>query len=509
MGSYTLLACVLYLLHRHAVNRDASLWPLAPLFLVWANMHSLFLLGWGAMACFMVASWVRDRRVDRRLAGWCAVAAGMTLINPYGWRAPVFAVSLASRMREANVFAQSIGEFQSPLEQALSEQLGYYLVPALCFWLLSGLVLVTLVPLWNRRRLECLLLVALFLPLALSMIRNAPLLALTCLPGVAWALPAVPVARWLPEAGRGRRMGGRALTAALIAGSLLFSLRVVTDAYYVDARRLERFGWGWSRLELPLDVVAYVKSQGLSGPMLNHINFGGYLIWTLADPVFIDGRLEVMGEKFFKEYREALASPEGLEAAVQNYALRWIVFPHRLRPDLLGGLSRDRRWRWVYADELAALFVREGPGAERLVDPSVEWLTLPVDGPVLLDDLPGLDGGDPPSPVRHWISGFSRRRIYPARPLGLGLFHLSRGEPRRAAAQFRDAILRSGGVYAEFYGLLATALATEGKRDEAALCLRVHLSRLPRYRLEARREVQRRLDRLEESRHPPTVENKG
>jgi len=468
LWSYTLLALTLYLLHRYTVRRGGPLWPLVPLFFVWGNSHSLFVLGWGVLSCFVVGGWIRERRLDRRLLAWGAAAVAATLVNPYGWRAPLFALSLATRMREANVFAQSIGEFQPPLLQLFSGQLRFYVVPALSFWALAGLALFSVRPLWKRRRLECLLLCAVFLPLSLSMIRNAPLLALACLPGVAWALPATPFA------GSGRRRWLRALTACSIAGCVLLSLRIVNDAYYIDSRRLERFGLGWSRLVLPIDVAEYIDRRGLHGPMLNHLNFGGYLIWALADPVFIDGRLEVMGESFFEQYRAALASPQGLEAMVESYGLRWIVFPHRLRPDLLGGLTRDRRWRLVYVDPLAALFVRDGPGAEALIDDSVRRLSGSSEAPAALDALPGLGGGEPPGAIRLWLSGFAGRREYPTGPVGLGLFHFSRGSPRASVAQFHEAILRSGGAYPEIYRQLAAALIEDGRLEEAAECLQVH-----------------------------------
>jgi hypothetical protein len=496
LWSYTLLALTLYLLHRYAARRDESLWPLVPLFLVWANSHSLFLLGWGALSCFVIGAWIRERRLDRRLMAWSAAAIAATLINPYGWRAPVLALSLATRMREANVFARSIGEFQSPLAQTFSDQLRFYAVPALSFWVLAALVLYSVWPLWRKRRLDCLLLCAVFLPLSLSMVRNAPLLSLACLPGVAWALPRTPFARWLPPHEAGRRLWGRALAACLIAGCALLSLRIVNDAYYVDARRLERFGLGWNRLKLPTDAASYVDRVGLRGPMMNHLNFGGYLIWALPDPVFIDGRLEVMGEAFFEQYRAALASPQGLEASVARYGLRWIVFPYRLRPDLLGGLSRDLRWRLVYVDHLAALFVRDGPGAEALVDGSVRRLSRPPDDPVVLHDLPGLGGTERPGPIWNWISGFAGRREYPRRSVALGDFHFTRGEYLQSAVQFREAILRSGGAYVEIYNDLAAALIATGQFEEAADCLRLYLSQLPFYRREARRLTRRNLERL-------------
>src|SRR5207249_323309 len=97
----------------------------------------------------------------------------------------------------------------------------------------------------------------------------------------------------LGASARGRRAALRATLAAAAVAAIAISLRVVNDAYYIASRRVERFGLDWNRLELPIDAVRYADRAGLHGPVLNHLNFGGYLMWARPDPVFIDGRLEV------------------------------------------------------------------------------------------------------------------------------------------------------------------------------------------------------------------------
>ena len=500
LWSHLLLTLLLYLLHRHRARGDVPLWTLVPLFLVWANSHSLFLLGWAVLACFVAGSLLRDRRLDRGLLKWSAAAIAVTLVNPYGWHAPLFALSLSTRMHATNLFAQNIGEFQSPLSQVVSEQLQFFFLPAGSFYLLALLALAALLPLWKERRYTCLLLTLVFLPLSFSMIRNTPLLALTCLPGIAWALSAIPRVGWSPRWETARVRAGRTAVVLLIVACLLLSLRVVTDAYYIGARRQDRFGLGWNRLALPLDYAAYADRVDLRGPGLNHLNFGGYLIWARPDPVFIDGRLEVMGETFFEQYREALASPEGLEACVARHGIRWVVLPHRLRPDLVRGLSRDPRWRLAYVDHLAVLFLRDGPGAEALVDASVQRLTPSSRAPVNGSRLPGLGGPPRASRVRRWWSGLWSRQEYPTRPLAMGVFHYSRHEARPAEVQFAEAIERSAGAYPEIYNNLGAVLLEQRRFEEAGECLEIYLSELPLYRGKARVAARERLEQATELR---------
>ncbi len=63
-------------------------------------------------------------------------------------------------------------------------------------------------------------------------------------------------------------------------------------------------------LELPESVaparaVSAVQKAGIKGPVLNSYGWGGYLIY-LGIPVFIDGRADMYGDSFFKQYVEAL-----------------------------------------------------------------------------------------------------------------------------------------------------------------------------------------------------------
>jgi tetratricopeptide (TPR) repeat protein len=230
--------------------------------------------------------------------------------------------------------------------------------------------------------------------------------------------------------------------------------------------------------------------------VLNHLNFGGYLMWARGEPVFIDGRLEVVGEQFFQEYLRTLASAEALEAAVERYRIDWIIFPYRLRPDLLRTLSVDRRWRLAYVDHLATVFVRAA-GQPVVPDETARLAEHPTDGPLDIGGLPGLGGPERPRSVRRWVSGLHRRPTSPTLAANLGIFHFFRGEASPAAARFAEAIRESDGAFSEIYENLGAALHALGRRTEAAACYRIALSGLPFYRTERRRRVRDRLTELE------------
>jgi tetratricopeptide (TPR) repeat protein len=476
--SYLFLAVLLHLLHRRALGRSSPLWLLPLIQLVWVNSHGLFVLGWIAMGCFVVGLALRERRFDLPLAGWSLASLAITLLNPYGWRGVTFPFTLATRLERANVFNQSISEFASPLDLGLSEQFPFHPeLPILAFRLLALLALLALVPLLRRKRFELILLLPPFLYLSLEMIRNIPLLVVAALPVL--AMMGDSVERLSPRAVGPHAK--RALSVLLLLVAAVLGLRAVTDAYYIDSRREERFGLGWNRLSLPVDAAEYLERAAPGERLLNHLNFGGYLMWARGEPVFIDGRLEVVGERFYRYYREALASESKLEECVGRYGIRWIVFPYKISPRLLERLSRSPRWRLAYVDHLAAVFARGGD-ASVPIDPGARRLLDHAPAAVSTETLPGLGGGPRLEGPRRWLLGLVHRRSFPSEPFSLGLFHYFRGEQQQAAAHFAEAVARSRGAYYEIYNNLGSALYRLRRFEEARACYRIVLEESPHNR---------------------------
>jgi len=472
--SYTLLALVLYLLHRHAAGSALRTWYLPVVFVVWVNCHSLFVLGWIALGCFVLGLWLRDRRPDLRLIGWSASCVAVTLLNPYGWRGVAFPFTLLTRFGEENPFNQTIGEFVSPFDLALSEQFPFYpRLPIYSFRLLFALVALALIPLIRRKR-WCLVLLALpFGYLSFSMVRNIPLLVVACLPVVAAGLGGLP-----GSTRRRRRWPGRAVPVAA-ALTVALTLSVFHDAYYISSRRQDRFGLGWNERTQPVAATQYAQRAGLDGRVLNHLNFGGYLMWAGARRVFIDGRLEVMGEEFFDEYRQVLSSEAALERTVARYDIEWLVFPHRINRSLLRALDVDPRWTLAYVDPLAVIFTRADKVDPLRVHPGVSQ--RPVEPLGATSSLPGLDGTPRRGAVSRRLLGLVRRERYPHAPFHLGLFHYFRGDTVRAATHFARAIRDSDGAYYEIYHNLGASLYRMNRLREARDCYRVVLAEIPDY----------------------------
>lgn len=498
--SYLFLAIVIHLLARRAVAVAAApgappppLWLLPAIFLVWANTHSLFVLGWAALAAFVAGRALGERRIDRDLLKWSAASVAVTFVNPYGVRGVLFPFSLATRFQSGNLFNQSIGEFVSPFSLGLSEHFPFFAGLPLVF-AFRGLAILSIVALAvhaRRRRWWAILLWLAFAPLAIRMFRNMPLLVVGALATTIWALPLGALFDRLRVRARPRALAVASLLAVPALGEAALAARVVTGAYYTSSRRPERFGTGWNRGELPIAAAEFVKRAGIDGPVLNHLNFGGYLMWALRAPVFIDGRLEVMGERFYAEYQNVLGSADAMEVAVARYGIRWLIFPHITNPKLLARVSADARWRLVYVDAGAAVFVREAPGTERFVDASARDALSGARVDRAWADaartLPGIAGNPRASRMARWLEGLVRRQEFPSEDAYVGLFHFFRGELDAAGTRLVAAVRESRGAYYEIYNNLASTLLRTGHLDEARACSQVVLDDSPKNRLSLER----------------------
>jgi tetratricopeptide (TPR) repeat protein len=484
--SWLMLATMIYLLTRHAEGRRSPLWAIPLLQFLWANCHALFLLGWLTMAGFIVGLALRDRRFDRRLLLMCSLAVAACFLNPYGPTGVWFPISLLTRFDRSNAFSVSIGEFVSPFDLRLTEQQPFFPVwPIYSFRLFALICLLGLWAMIRHRRYWGICLFLVTMPLAAKMQRNMPLVVIAMLPLAATAFRCDRLMHLFKLRERSMRFARHAILSVLLLIVIALTLRVVHDAYYIDGRRTQRFGWDWGRLDLPVDAAAYAKQVGLSGPMLNHLNLGGYLMWALPDPVFIDGRLEVVGEEFYARYLGIMGSKENLDEATARYQFNYIAFPYAISQRLLIRLSSDTNWRLAYFDHYVAIFVRNSPDSERFVDKRLAQSEQA--SPIDLKSLPGLNDQSRPGPLRRWLAGCSEHHAFPSDDEFRGLFHLFRGEHEAAERRFATAIKKSDGRYHEIYQNLAAALVRQGKNAEAAACYRIVLEEDPENRVARRR----------------------
>jgi hypothetical protein len=114
--------------------------------------------------------------------------------------------------------------------------------------------------------------------------------------------------------------------------------------------------------DYPVGAVEWVRDHRPAGPVYNHFNWGGYLIWALPEyPVGLDGRTNLYGEERLDRAFRAWTADDGMSADPDLGQAGVVIAPTKLgREDVkLTGRLRAAadRWQVVYEDDTAIVFV--------------------------------------------------------------------------------------------------------------------------------------------------------
>jgi len=121
------------------------------------------------------------------------------------------------------------------------------------------------------------------------------------------------------------------------------------------------FTWHFRDLEPSLSIapngaVNYARLANL-GKVFNSYDFGGYLIFA-GVPTYVDGRADLYGDEFLKEYFETvnLRDPQASLRLLDDQKIDYAI----LRPSepLAKALVGFSTWRPDYSDQSAIVFVR-------------------------------------------------------------------------------------------------------------------------------------------------------
>ncbi len=363
---------------------------------LWANLHGGYPLGIFAVLTYAAGSWIEQRRPWRgRTDGAAPPIDGRFLVR----LVPVLLlVSLAhpSLLRGrlellgsllGSASARLAGGGGDPLvlewqpvfsSSDLSVRVAWVVLAALGLWSFR----------WARgpRAWTRLLLFAGLAALAATAVRHVTGLAIaTAFAGIANAADAAGAR----HAGRTRRPLLRlAYPAAAVAfaGFLLAAsagLWIARSDFEAGAPRTSFFVVN-PQAASP-GAADFLLRHRPPGPIFNDFATGGYLVWRLHPDyrLFIDSR--ILDERLVADYKKMLSQPAAWRRAEERYGFRTAVlgnYSKTLRSPLGEAIRSDPRWRLVYLDPQASVFVREdgtGPlskrGAVLAETPRVPFLT--------------------------------------------------------------------------------------------------------------------------------------
>jgi hypothetical protein len=381
--AYVALACFILILSRRARRlaagrSDRRVWLLAPLQILWTNLHGSFFLGPGIAALAAAGAAIEhhqksraggDTAVPRPSAPpreplfLAALSAGLLLlclVNPYGPALLRFPFALTGSR-----FMEQIYEWLPPYAESFrtTYMARYYVV-----WVVASAV-AWIGALSRPRRLPPgwpfhLLLFVTFLGLSLRMNRSVTDFALATLPGTA----AIATALFDRRAPRLRDSAATApvtVTAVCAAGALYFFIA----GYPYNPATVRRPGTGLGP-GVPVAAADYIARERLGGACFNTYSAGAYLVYRFYPDlrVGMDSRNDVYGEELYAAYERALQDPSALAAMLDRIAAGFI-FIEWAEPGIVtaGRTVRalDPPWLPIYFDDRAVIYAAaDGPRAD-------------------------------------------------------------------------------------------------------------------------------------------------
>lgn len=336
---------------RHRPERTLLLLPL--LTIVWANLHSGYLLGVVLLATYTVGEaldqWFGTSIAigrDWKRVRWLGVATVSSLLaallNANGYQLWIYPfLTLGS-----DVMQSQIHEWHSPdFHESFTWPFGLLIIVGVISWAVAP----------KRPSWADLLLFLGTMASGLVSLRHIPIFAVVAAPIIARNFQSAAQEIRLPKWLRTEQAPPLSPRISTILNSTLLVLFVALLAVrwtYVTQRTdelvLERY---------PAAAVDFLQREGLAAQRgFNSYNWGGYLIWREI-PVFVDGRADVYGDDFLREYFNAFSLSTGWREILDEYDIEYVLVERAGRLAVVMEASND--WREVYQDEVARVFVRE------------------------------------------------------------------------------------------------------------------------------------------------------
>ena len=351
---FTLLFSAIYLALLDSFRRDEKgwfIWLTVPLMAIWVNLHGGFLIGF-ALIGFGIVGLLLDTLIEKQsITGTgnrlrtlslvlvsCAVAG---LLNPHGWRIYFFPFEVFS----SPILMDTVRDWVSPN----FHQPGMF---PLALLILLTIAALALSPKRPRPSEVLLFLVTLFATLKSN--RHMAILALVAVPLIIrylqhWISSLASTAAFNP---RPRQASSRAtvfVAIGLLLPLLMFVPKLAAEVYGPPKQNVVR---------VPIKAVEYLKANGISGSTFTESNmWGGYLIWAApANPVYIDGRLDMYGGEFVSEFINIVSGKVAWEEPFARHQVQNVMT--RAKSHLARSFQESPEWQQLYEDEMAVVFSR-------------------------------------------------------------------------------------------------------------------------------------------------------
>lgn len=324
-----------------------SIW-LPVLMAIWANLHGGYLVGIFLIGIFMVAEWVESREATRggkklnlEFLGLLIISLCATLIHPNGVGLLVnnFQTILSPVQRNFILEWRSIN-FHDP---------NFFPMMVLILLFVLSLMIKK-----RKMRVAEMLLGLGTLYLALISIRHIYYFVIAVIPTISKNFYSFGSASdWkdsflLRQSEQSANLGRKVCFAVILVLTVISSALMTQSYYYHFTDRVLQLA--------PGGAVRFLKQNELiHRRIFNLYDWGGYLIFN-GVPVFIDGRADMYGDDFFRNYLRIQNREPGWQELLKEQKIEIVLFPFDAA--LSESLKSSSEWKVIYSDEISIIFER-------------------------------------------------------------------------------------------------------------------------------------------------------
>lgn len=322
--------------------------------LLWVNLHSGYLLGIIVLFTFLAGDSIQiflqkneEGTLGEKKLWHLLIVSALSLVtalaNPSGykiWHYPF--ETLRSKMMQSSIVEWLAPDFHFA---AYKPFLALMIVGAIVFMASR-----------RKRNITEMFLYVATMAAALISRRHIPLFAVVAIPIISRALlDCFPMPNWTSVL-EGKTLPPKVLRVIQIVNILLVISALVASGIWVSKKI--RGNDAEVHGSYPVEAVNWLKMKGLEKEHgFNDYGWGGYLIWSDL-PVFIDGRVDMYGDNFFRQYAEISdlrTNWEKMYKIFSRYNIRYILVRSR---SLLAGVFRTNEdWKEVFKDPTASIFL--------------------------------------------------------------------------------------------------------------------------------------------------------
>jgi hypothetical protein len=345
MITFAFSCVVIYIAERYLVRGGRAIWFLPPIFLLWSNLHSGFIIGLGFMV-LMVAGDLAGSRLGLhdpaqrgrllRLGGIALLCAAVSTINPNG----------------PQIILYPFATQASPAQQALILE---WHSPDFHGWEVRGFAamlmsLAAFVVMTRRIRGRDAALVLATVALAFQSVRNIALFVAAATPVWIEQLHLLLSSR-RPRPARPVRpapLGIRVISTVVLVGGILV---LYVSTRLVPAMTVRADALSYAQM-YPVCAVRWLETAPGGLRVFNQYGEGGYLANTISqhdDRVFVFGDAALMGDDLLLTYGQIeSASPQWEDILLHRYPTDIVLFD--TNTPLARVIAASPRWVMVYSD---------------------------------------------------------------------------------------------------------------------------------------------------------------